>query len=172
MHFQHISVQHNCSPSFGLLIGWKRGGGRGSTNTTMQCHSTLTTTMSQNESLSWFCYSGDTRPCDKLIRACQRVMSSSSSPSSPSLFLLHEATFENNDQEQAKQKQHSTVAEAVQVAVDCGATKVLLTHFSQRYVSVTSLSSTQVNNSPTTNALRHNVVPVGLAMDGLCVSLE
>jgi ribonuclease Z len=47
--------------------------------------------------------------------------------------LIHEATFNDDREHDAKSKKHSTVGEAVTIAkhMDCKA--VILTHFSQRY---------------------------------------
>ncbi|KAI8463748.1 MAG: beta-lactamase-like protein [Monoraphidium minutum] len=67
-------------------------------------------------------YSGDTRPCDRLVAA-----------GAGATLLIHEATFEPALQDHARRKRHSTSAEAVQVGAAMGAYRTLLTHFSQRY---------------------------------------
>lgn len=67
-------------------------------------------------------YSGDTRPNAQLVKHGLRAR-----------LLVHEATFENDLLEEAKQKRHSTIDEALTVARDMKAEYVLLTHFSQRY---------------------------------------
>ena len=82
-------------------------------------------------------------------------------------MLLHEATFADSDHQQAVAKKHSTVSEAIQIAHEVGATRLLLTHFSQRYHRSTIASSALGGTTATARAL-----PVGLAMDGLCVPLE
>ena len=117
----------------------------------------------------WFCFSGDTRPSDTLIRTCRQATAISGCSRRNDvpvvLFLLHEATFEDGEQAQADQKKHSTVGEALQVANQIGATQVLLTHFSQRYVSIQNMTSPEPHST-------HVKIPVGLAMDGLCLPLE
>jgi hypothetical protein len=47
--------------------------------------------------------------------------------------LIHEATFETGKQQEALDKKHCTVPEAIDVASRMGAACVILTHFSQRY---------------------------------------
>ena len=132
--FQNIKVHHNCCPSYGLLIRLRYGG-------------------------NWLCFSGDTRPCKQLVTACQQALRTESNGVSPgTLFLIHEATFEDKEQDQAEKKKHSTVGEALQIASEIPATRVLLTHFSQRYISIESKAT-----MPT--------IPMGIAMDGLKVFL-
>ncbi|RIA93139.1 beta-lactamase-like protein [Glomus cerebriforme] len=70
-------------------------------------------------------YSGDTRPCDDLVRAGKDAT-----------LLIHEATFENDLMEEALNKFHSTTEEAVSVGERMNAHTILLTHFSQRYPKV------------------------------------
>lgn len=48
-------------------------------------------------------------------------------------LLVHEATFEDDLQDEAIYKKHSTTAEALGVAAAAGAYRTLLTHFSSRY---------------------------------------
>jgi ribonuclease Z len=48
-------------------------------------------------------------------------------------LLVHEATFEDELQDEAITKKHSTTAEALEVAAAAGAYRTLLTHFSTRY---------------------------------------
>ncbi len=49
-------------------------------------------------------------------------------------LLIHESTFQNADQGQARKTQHSTVADAVHTARSAGVGKLALTHFSTRYM--------------------------------------
>ncbi|CAB4433419.1 unnamed protein product [Rhizophagus irregularis] len=70
-------------------------------------------------------YSGDTRPCDDLVRVGKDAT-----------LLIHEATFENDLTEQALSKNHSTTEEAISVGERMNAHTLLLTHFSQRYPKV------------------------------------
>ncbi|KAG5184962.1 beta-lactamase-like protein [Tribonema minus] len=67
-------------------------------------------------------YSGDTRPCEALVQAGMGAT-----------VLIHEATFEDAKQQDAVDKKHSTVSEALDVAQRMGAHRTILTHFSQRY---------------------------------------
>ncbi|KAF0300364.1 Ribonuclease Z, mitochondrial [Amphibalanus amphitrite] len=91
-------------------------------------------------------YSGDTRPCDELVelgRGCD--------------LLIHEATHEDELQEEAVLRAHSTVSEAIEVGVRMGARHVLLTHFSQRYASLPMLPEPAPNN-------------VGIAYDNMVIN--
>jgi ribonuclease Z len=65
---------------------------------------------------------GDTRPCQAVIDAAKDAT-----------LLVHEATFEDELQDEAVAKKHSTTAEALGVAAAAGAYRTLLTHFSTRY---------------------------------------
>ena len=67
-------------------------------------------------------YTGDTRPCRQLTMAGQGAT-----------ILIHEATMENDLDEMAQQKRHSTTAEAVGDGMALKAERTILTHFSQRY---------------------------------------
>jgi len=140
-YFQSIKVPHNCYPSYALLLGWPMQG----------------SPPYDHNQTSWFCFSGDTRPANSLIHSCRKVRRSGDT-----LFLLHEATFEDSEQEQAELKMHSTVSEAISVAKDVQATRLLLTHFSQRYVAIQSHLV----------AMSDGKFRVGLAMDGLRVILD
>ena len=46
-------------------------------------------------------------------------------------MLIHEATFGDDKQEEAVNKRHSTIGEALGVATRMGAYRTVLTHFSQ-----------------------------------------
>ena len=78
--------------------------------------------------------------------------------------MIHEATFEDADQDQAEKKKHSTVSEAIHVASQIGASRVLLSHFSQRYIR-TSKEGTDNHQAAVTNR-SGKPVPLGFAMDG------
>lgn len=67
-------------------------------------------------------FSGDTRPCERLARA-----------GAASHILIHEATFGDGHEQEALEKRHCTVREALDVATLMGARHTLLTHISQRY---------------------------------------
>lgn len=70
-------------------------------------------------------YSGDTRPCERLVRA-----------GAGAAILIHEATFDDSERERAVAKHHSTTSEALEVGRRMRAQEVVLTHFSQRYPRV------------------------------------
>ncbi|KAJ1939775.1 hypothetical protein FBU59_004009, partial [Linderina macrospora] len=74
-------------------------------------------------------YSGDTRPCTNLVAlgrhgTCRPTV------------LLHEATHSDDLLEDAIAKRHTTVSEAVAMAVAMRAENLLLTHFSQRCLTL------------------------------------
>lgn len=78
-------------------------------------------------------------------------------------FLLHEATFDESEKHMSHAKKHSTVQEALKVARDVDARRLMLTHFSQRYDSVPAIAaeSNQFNSR----------MAVGFALDGLMIPL-
>lgn len=76
------------------------------------------------------CYSGDCRPSASLVRIGLDAD-----------ILIHEATFEDDMLGDALAKKHSTVSEALSLAKQMCARKVILTHFSQRYYSVPVIPS-------------------------------
>lgn len=132
-YFQNIKVYHNCCPSYGLLLRLQ-------------------------DSASWMCFSGDTRPCSSLVATCRRQI-----PPHEELLLIHEATFGDRDQDQAQKKKHSTVSEAISVASQIEASRVLLTHFSQRYLSIPKEHAEKQGSITNKNG---KAIPVGFAMDG------
>ncbi|XP_022237059.1 zinc phosphodiesterase ELAC protein 2-like isoform X2 [Limulus polyphemus] len=90
-------------------------------------------------------YSGDTMPCEGLIEAGLDCG-----------LLIHEATMEDELEEEAKIKTHSTTSQAIKVGANMRADFTLLTHFSQRYAKV-----------PLFNDNFHNTV--GCAFDNMKV---
>lgn len=72
-----------------------------------------------------FSYSGDCRPSRDFIEIGQG-----------STLLLHEATFADERQDDAQEKKHCTISEAIAVGKQMGARRILLTHFSQRYSKI------------------------------------
>lgn len=69
-------------------------------------------------------YSGDTRPnIDKFSKEIGL----------DSDLLIHEATLDNDLQDDAIKKRHCTLNEAIEVSNEMRARKLILTHFSQRY---------------------------------------
>ncbi|CDW58660.1 zinc phosphodiesterase ELAC protein 2 [Trichuris trichiura] len=88
-------------------------------------------------------YSGDTRPCQELISAGQGAD-----------LLIHEATMEDNLNEEACIKKHCTISEAIGVGQSMGARFTLLTHFSGRYSKLPLVDS------------KHDSAPVYMGTDG------
>ncbi|KAI1283166.1 Ribonuclease Z, mitochondrial [Halotydeus destructor] len=56
--------------------------------------------------------------------------------------LIHEATMEDELEEEAKIKNHSTTSQAIEVADRVNAEYLILTHFSQRYAKLPIISET------------------------------
>ncbi|GMH98169.1 hypothetical protein TrVE_jg1199 [Triparma verrucosa] len=65
-------------------------------------------------------FSGDCRPCRKFLNFKADI-------------LIHEATFEDDLQEEAIVKKHSTITEAVTIGRGMQCSHIILSHFSQRY---------------------------------------
>jgi ribonuclease Z len=82
-------------------------------------------------------FSGDTRPCDLLVK---EAGANSLDPVGP-LILIHEATFETGLDSEARDKNHSTVQEAIDVGMGMKAENLILTHFSQRYPKIPVLEN-------------------------------
>ncbi|KAJ2080372.1 hypothetical protein H4R24_003113 [Coemansia sp. RSA 988] len=74
-------------------------------------------------------YSGDTRPCANLV---DLGLADGKAPT----ILLHEATLSDDLRRDAIAKRHSTISEAVAMALGMGAENLLLTHFSQRCLTL------------------------------------
>ncbi|KAL9583999.1 MAG: hypothetical protein Q9212_002382 [Teloschistes hypoglaucus] len=77
-----------------------------------------------------FSYSGDCRPSSRFVQIGKG-----------STVLVHEATFDDAMQADADAKKHSTMSEAIGVALAMGAKSLLLTHFSQRYQKIPELAT-------------------------------
>ncbi|KAL2752894.1 hypothetical protein ACRALDRAFT_1095176 [Sodiomyces alcalophilus JCM 7366] len=78
-------------------------------------------------------YSGDCRPSDKFAAVGRGAT-----------VLIHECTFDDDKVDDAREKKHSTMGEALAVAEKMGARRVLLTHFSQRYAKFPLLDQREV----------------------------
>jgi len=68
------------------------------------------------------CYSGDTRPCESVIRLAEGAD-----------LLIHESTLEAGSEDKAAESGHSTAREAAEVARSAGVKRLILTHLSTRY---------------------------------------
>lgn len=75
-------------------------------------------------------YSGDCRPNEHFAKIGQGAT-----------LLIHEATFDDELQGDAKAKKHSTTSEALHIGKLMGARRILLTHFSQRYQKLPVMDS-------------------------------
>lgn len=93
-------------------------------------------------------FSGDTMPADDFVKLGK-----------DSTLLIHEATFQDELKDMAKQKNHTTVSQAIEQGKRMNAKYTILTHFSQRY---TALPYIQGN-------LNHNV---GIAFDFMEITMS
>jgi ribonuclease Z len=75
-------------------------------------------------------YSGDCRPSRFFARVGRDTT-----------VLIHEATFDDELQGDAKAKKHSTTSEALGIGAEMDAKAVVLTHFSQRYQKIPVLQA-------------------------------
>lgn len=91
-------------------------------------------------------YSGDSVPCNELVRLGK-----------DSTLLIHEATMEDEFVQLARQKNHSTVSQAIEQGVRMNAKYTLLTHFRQWYAKIPTIDGEMRNN-------------VGFAFDNMEVS--
>ena len=93
-------------------------------------------------------FSGDTRPCDRLVEYARDCT-----------LLIHEATFEDDLQDEAVAKRHSTTSEAIEIGQKSKAFRTILTHFSQRYPCIPVWS----NKFPKTIGFAFDFMTVNLA---------
>jgi len=124
--WSNVRVEH-CANAFGFVTGVRVPE---SNFTGDYCMSSFLPKQ-QGESIVTFAYSGDTRPCHRLVQQC--LLDCAAFGKSQLDFLLHEATFDDDEGIMSNKKRHSTKTEALKVAVDAKAANVILTHFSQRY---------------------------------------
>ncbi|XP_073516349.1 zinc phosphodiesterase ELAC protein 2 [Phyllobates terribilis] len=74
-------------------------------------------------------FSGDTMPCDALIRMGKDAS-----------LVIHEATLEDGLEQDAIDKAHSTTSQAIAVGMNMNADFMMLNHFSQRYAKLPLMS--------------------------------
>ncbi len=67
-------------------------------------------------------YSGDTRPCESLVKASKNAD-----------LLIHEATFDSELESSAEEHGHTTAEQAAEIAKKCNVRCLCLTHISNRY---------------------------------------
>jgi ribonuclease Z len=70
-------------------------------------------------------YCLDTRPCPNAVKLAQNAD-----------WLIHEATFTEEQIEESHHFGHSTAVQAAEIAAEAGAKRLLITHFSSRYTDV------------------------------------
>ncbi|XP_076609694.1 zinc phosphodiesterase ELAC protein 2 [Chaetodon auriga] len=70
-------------------------------------------------------FSGDTMPCDAFVHIGKNAT-----------FLIHEATLEDELEEEALEKRHSTTSQAIGIGMRMNADFIMLNHFSQRYAKI------------------------------------
>eukprot|EP00467_Chlorarachnion_reptans_P008146 CAMPEP_0114536278 /NCGR_PEP_ID=MMETSP0109-20121206/28902_1 /TAXON_ID=29199 /ORGANISM="Chlorarachnion reptans, Strain CCCM449" /LENGTH=830 /DNA_ID=CAMNT_0001719975 /DNA_START=33 /DNA_END=2526 /DNA_ORIENTATION=+ len=78
-------------------------------------------------------YSGDCRPSENFSRVGRYAH-----------ILIHEATFDEDLQQEAYLRKHCTAGEAISVARRMRAEKLLLTHFSQRYPKIPAAIESEI----------------------------
>lgn len=88
-------------------------------------------------------YITDTRPSEKVVDFVRGVD-----------LLIHESTYGDDEKDQAHQRYHSTAAQAAGIAKAAGVKKLVLTHFSSKYMRVNSLLSEARAIFPNTVAAR------------------
>ncbi|KAM6904781.1 zinc phosphodiesterase ELAC protein 2 [Xenentodon cancila] len=70
-------------------------------------------------------FSGDTMPCDAFVNIGKNAT-----------LLIHEATLEDELEEEAVEKRHSTTSQAINIGMKMNADFIMLNHFSQRYAKI------------------------------------
>lgn len=107
-------------------------------------------------------YTGDTRPFSTL----------ESVGLNPDI-LIHEATFDDSRQIDARKKRHSTIGEALAAGARMNAKFIILTHFSQRYPLLPSFECTQIKRcGQRSSEQRGDQTPnFCVAFDHMCIYL-
>lgn len=82
-------------------------------------------------------------------------------------LIIHEATMNDDLADQAKQKGHSTISQAINVGKKIGAKYTLLTHFSQRYAKIAPISL--IKDNTLSSYIRDRVA---ISFDFMCVSFN
>ena len=108
--FESVRVKH-CFASYGVVIDQK-----------------VSKTNSESQMFR-LVYSGDARPSDELAKYGANAD-----------VLIHEATFEDDLVSEARHRFHSTLSEALGVSKRMRTKHTILTHFSQRYPKIATIS--------------------------------
>lgn len=88
-------------------------------------------------------YCLDTRPCAAAVELAENAS-----------VLVHEATYDHSYAREADQRGHSTATEAAEIAARAKAHRLLLTHFSPRYLDVAPLVEEARERFPSADACR------------------
>ena len=146
-YMDSVRVRHSCKDAFGVVIG-------------------LSVPFREPYLL---CFSGDTLPCTSLVRACRQAAQTFRKTFVDG--LIHEATFDDTQLDMARSKKHSTVRQALRVAMDIQPRRLLLlTHFSQRYDHPNDMLS--VNATTEDNIDEEYRNKAIFAFDGLQIVLQ
>ena len=79
-------------------------------------------------------YSGDTQPCDQMIKFAEDAT-----------VLIHESTFDSQNENKAYETGHSTAAKAAEIADKANVKKLILTHISTRYKETSTLEKEAID---------------------------
>lgn len=126
----------HCSQSYGVAISFDLSAPQASPSASTDSHDTKRTKL-QTGGRFKVVYSGDTRPCQSLVDIGMRAD-----------ILIHEATFDDTLPQEALNKRHSTISEALEVAFLMQAKSTILTHFSQRYPHIPPLPANPGYTAP------------------------
>ncbi|KAI6236439.1 Ribonuclease Z [Aphelenchoides besseyi] len=95
-----------------------------------------------------FVFSGDTMPCELLAKVGKDAD-----------LLVHEATFEDGQEADARKKKHSTINQALNIGQMMRAKSIILTHFSSRYPRVPTITDRMIEMKNVSVAMDNMVVP-------------
>ena len=161
--WNNVRVDHSCFCAFGFVMGLRlpSPGYAGD-----YCSVSLHPSHQMDSPVVTFAYSGDTRPCWRLVQQCRVDCTASSRRRLD--YLLHEASFDDDEQAMSLAKKHSSLSEAFKVASDTNTANIVLTHFSQRYASYPpmKLSAVQQQEAKAQNRA------VLFALDGMLIPLK
>lgn len=88
-------------------------------------------------------YCTDTRPCANSVTLAHKAD-----------LLIHEATYNEDLTDEARLRGHSTVAQAANIAKQAQVARLLITHFSPRYLDINELLGVARKIFPATEAAR------------------
>ena len=126
----------HCNQSYGVAISFDLSAPQASPSASTDSHDTKRTKLQGGRCFK-VVYSGDTRPCQALVDIGMNAD-----------ILIHEATFDDTLPQEALNKRHSTISEALEVAFLMQAKSTTLTHFSQRYPHIPPLPANPRYTAP------------------------